>query len=281
VSFDSVQVYSHLDIGSGKPSISERQRVPHHCIDIVAPDIDFTAGDFVRHSLRCCEDIFSRNRIPLFVGGTGFYIDSLFKGLSAIPDIDPSLREAITADMALRGITAMYEELLEADRDFARSIHPNDRQRVIRGLEVFRGTGKPLSSYYLEKTGYESDDTLYIGLYEDRDILAERIGQRVNRMMERGFLREVENLRSMGYGPELKSMKSIGYAELHGFLDGRKDYDSAIEEIKIETRRYAKRQMTWFRRNKRINWFKNDQKSDIIQLVDNWLNKYKNKDRSL
>ncbi len=215
------------------------------------------------------------------MGGTGFYIDSLFKGLSAIPDIDPFLREAITADMAMRGIRAMYDELLEADRDFARSIHPNDRQRIIRGLEVFRGTGKPLSAYYLEKTGYESDDTLYVGLQEERDVLAERIGLRVDHMMERGFLREVENLRSMGYGPGLKSMKSIGYAELNEFLDGRRDYDSAVEEIKIETRRYAKRQITWFRRNKRINWFKNDRKNDIIQLVDNWLNKHKNKDRSL
>jgi tRNA dimethylallyltransferase len=215
------------------------------------------------------------------VGGTGFYIDSLLKGLSAIPDIDPSFREDILADAALRGFPAMYEELMEADRDFALGIHPNDRQRIIRGLEVFRGTGRPLSAYYLEKRGYESEETLYVGLHEDRDVLSERINLRVDRMMERGFLREVETLRNMGYGPELKSMKSIGYAELHEFLDGKRDYGSAVEEIKTETRRYAKRQMTWFRRNKKINWFKNDRKRDIIQLVDNWLNEYKNKDRSL
>lgn len=166
----------------------------------------------------------------------------------------------------------MYAKLTDADPAFASGIHPNDRQRIVRGLEVFLETGVPISSYYKERRGYETEDTLYIGLDAEREKLVERINQRVDAMLNSGFLDEVKNLRKMGYGPDLKSMKSIGYAELNCYLDGLMNYSDAVDKIKIETRRYAKRQMTWFRRNKRINWFKADEQDRISEFIDSRLN---------
>jgi tRNA dimethylallyltransferase len=211
--------------------------------------------------------------LPLFVGGTGFYLDAFFKGLSLIPDIDPLIRSRIRDDIAERGTGPLYDELLVIDPSFAGKIHPNDRQRIMRGLEVYRGTGRPLSWYYREKNGHESGETLYIGLYDERESLNDRINERVDAMIASGFADEVKNLREMGYTPELKSMKSIGYAELNRFLDGLMDFKDAVEAIKNETRHYAKRQMTWFRRNKKKNWIKPDKKDALYQYVFKWLNK--------
>ena len=230
----------------------------------------------MRYAQTCCTEIKGRGHIPLFVGGTGFYIDSFFQGLSDIPDIDPSVRDEIRDDIGKRGMDSLYEELAAVDSSFAGKIHPNDRQRIIRGLEVYRGTGKPLSDYYSGRTGYESGETRYIGIHVDRETLIERIKSRVDGMIEAGFVKEVENLRNMGYGPGLKSMKSIGYAELNQYLDGQMSLDEAVENIKIETRRYAKRQMTWFRRNKKINWFQYDERDTISSCVEDWfMNKNK------
>ncbi|MDR3237518.1 MAG: tRNA (adenosine(37)-N6)-dimethylallyltransferase MiaA, partial [Spirochaetia bacterium] len=179
----------------------------------------------------------------------------------------------IRDDIAERGTEPLYDELLVIDPSFAGKIHPNDRQRIMRGLEVYRGPGRPLSWYYREKNGHESDETLYIGLYDERESLNDRINERVDAMIASGFADEVKNLREMGYTPELKSMKSIGYAELNRFLDGLMDFKDAVDAIKKETRHYAKRQMTWFRRNKKINWFKPDKKDALYQYVFKWLNK--------
>ncbi|MCL2025498.1 MAG: tRNA (adenosine(37)-N6)-dimethylallyltransferase MiaA [Leptospirales bacterium] len=271
ISFDSVQIYRNLDIGSGKLPPLERGTIPHHGIDIIDPDEDFTAGDFARYAAGVCEEIRLRKNIPLFVGGTGFYLDSFFQGLSGIPVIDPVVRSDVRADIELRGVGVLYNELASVDPFFARTIHPNDSQRIIRGLEVYRGTGRPISWFYQGKNGYESNETLYIGLYDERELLNERINKRVDSMIVAGFVDEVRKLREMGYGPELKSMKSIGYAEINCFLDGLAGFDETIELIKKETRRYAKRQMTWFRKNKKITWFKAGERDAINQHIEKWL----------
>lgn len=158
-------------------------------------------------------------------------------------------------ELAFHGIEALYTELVSCDFDFADKIHPNDKQRIMRGLEVFRGTGKPLSSFYSLRNSHESEQTLYIGLYRDRDELRSRIDMRANKMIENGLVDEVVSVRDMGYGPELNSMKSIGYAQINGYIDNLYELPDAIERIKVETKRYAKRQMTWFKRNKRMKWF--------------------------
>jgi tRNA dimethylallyltransferase len=155
--------------------------------------------------------------------------------------------------------------LIKCDEVFSKKIHFNDKQRILRGIEVYRGTGKPLSAYYTGKTAYETADTVYIGVHLDREILKKRIDQRVDYMIQSGFIDEVIHLRQMGYGSDLKSMQSIGYLEINKYLDGELDLKEAIEKIKTETKKYAKRQMTWFRRNKNIQWI---EVSDIKRIKD-------------
>ncbi len=271
VSADSVQVYRYLDIGSGKPDPSERERIRHYVIDCVDPDVSFTAGEFCREARAAVDTILSRGKKPLIVGGTGLYIDSFFQGLSEIPEVPLDVRETVKSEAATRGLQALYDELVRIDPVFGKRIHPNDTQRITRGIEVYRGTGKPLSSYYSSKSRYGSEDTLFIGLHDERAVLQQRIDERVDRMIERGFVNEVRSLRERGFGPGLKSMKSIGYGELNDYIDGAMSLDEAIRSIKTVTRQYAKRQMTWFRKNKRINWFDPGEMKKIDELLQLWL----------
>lgn len=271
ISADSIQVYKYLDIGSGKPPQADRERVRHYLIDRVEPDVSFTAGDFCREAASAAEEIASRGAVPLIVGGTGLYIDSFFQGLSEIPEISPGIRERVREELAERGLESLREELMRIDPVFGGRIHANDTQRITRGLEVYRGTGRPLSSYYDSRMRYGSGNTLYIGLYEDRSVSRERIDQRVDRMMEQGFVDEVRSLRERGFGPGLKSMRSIGYAEINEYIDGRMDLGKTVETIKDVTRKYAKRQMTWFRKNKRVIWFRPDELDAIRDLMRRWM----------
>ncbi|MDY6968790.1 MAG: tRNA (adenosine(37)-N6)-dimethylallyltransferase MiaA [Spirochaetota bacterium] len=271
VSSDSVQIYRFLDIGSGKPTIKQRNLVKHHLIDIVDPNYWFNAGDFCRFALEATKTIYAQRKIPLFVGGTPFYIDSFFKGLSFIPSIDNSIKEQLILELEERGLHSLYSELVRCDKLFADKIHPNDKQRILRGLEVFRGTGRPISSFYNEKNANESEDTLYIGLYMERDLLKKRIEKRVDSMICSGFIDEVINLRKMGFGPELKSMRSIGYLEFNKYIDRKMSLEDATETMKTETKRYAKRQMTWFQRNKKIHWFSGLETNKIRNLITEWI----------
>ncbi len=215
--------------------------------------------------------ITDKGKIPLFTGGTGFYFDSFFKGLSNIPEIDILLRKEVERELAENGAEKMHRELISVDPEFAQKVHINDHQRIVRGISVYRSEKRSLSSYYGDQKGYESDNTLYMALWAEKDILAERINERVESMIQMGLLAEVENLREKGYGPELKSMQSIGYLEINRYIDGEISLDEAVEMIKIETRRYAKRQMTWFRKNKRMEWFHLNERDRVIDRVHSWL----------
>ncbi len=274
ISADSIQVYKYLDIGSSKPGAGLRKKVRHHLIDIIEPDSQFTAGDFCRSAVAASDEISAAGRIPFFVGGTGLYINSFFMGLAEIPSINREIRENLLLEIVNKGVEALYNELLLVDSIFAGRIHPNDRQRILRGLEVFRQTGRPISSYHELNSGHESDRTLYLGLHDDRDIIRERIDTRVDGMIKKGFIDEVISLRNMGYGPDLNSMKSIGYFEINEYIDGKKTIAEAVDRIKIETRKYAKRQMTWFRKNSKINWFKPSEYDKIFNFVEKWLNRF-------
>ena len=205
------------------------------------------------------------------IGGTAFYIDSFFIGLSEIPVVDASVKKQLLVELNEKGLQRLYEELVKVDASFSKKIHHNDKQRILRGLEVFRGTGKPISSYYNEKSGFESENTTYIGLYMDRDILKKRIDLRVDNMIQSGFIDEVVSLRKMGYGHDLKSMQSIGYLELNCYLDGKLKLEDAIEKIKTETKKYAKRQMTWFKRNKKIQWVETNNLNEVNNIVNKFL----------
>jgi tRNA dimethylallyltransferase len=273
ISADSVQVYKYLDIGSGKPEKSQRERIPHHLIDIIEPDEPFTAGEFCREAEKAAGIIAVRKKMPMIVGGTGLYIDSFFQGLSEIPEIAPEVKESIRGELSDFGQQRLHDELVGVDPAFGSRIHPNDTQRIIRGLEVYRGTGRSLSSYYSDKRQYGSDETLYIGLYEDRPALRKRIDARVDAMFRKGFVDEVRSLRERGYGPGLNSMQSIGYAEINQHLDGGPGLEETIERVKTVTKQYAKRQMTWFRKNKTINWTRAGEMEEIKLLVRRWLDR--------
>ena len=255
VSCDSVQVYKYLNIGSGKPNEETLKNFPHHLIDVVNPDEEYSAGDFVRDAVDISKNIAKKGKIPLFVGGTGMYIDSLFKGISEIPKISSEIRQFVKNELEIYGSELLYSKLEKIDPEYAIKIHCKDKQRIIRALEVYKATGKPFSFFHSKPGVTENFEALFIGLMCERPELVNLINKRVDTMIDNGLIDEVENLRKMGYGPSLKSQMTIGYKEIHSYLDGKIDKDSAIEEIKSKTRKYAKRQMVWFRKNNSINWF--------------------------
>lgn len=270
ISADSVQVYKGLDIGSGKLSVPERQGVEHHLIDVVEPDYFFDTADFCKRAEAAVNGIFSRGKIPLFTGGTGFYIDSFFQGLSPVPDIDPSVRQELESECGSKGLTAMHDELRLIDPASAERIHPHDRQRILRALQVFRGTGQTLDSYRNKKVSRESGDTLYIGIFPDKNTLDARIEKRVDGMIDAGFIDEVDTLHSRGYTEKYNSMKSIGYAEIGGYLAGNCSREEAIDKMKAETREYARKQLAWFKRNKKMLIFEQGGR-EASSAVARWL----------
>lgn len=272
VSADSVQVYRYMNIGSCKPSDADREKVCHYMIDIVDPDYRFTAGEYCGQASSACVEIHKNKRIPLFVGGSGLYISSFFSGISSIPDINPDIKAGLNREIEEKGSAALYSELKKADPVFAERIHVNDRQRIIRGLEVFRGTGMPLSSFYRDKMSFSGSDNLFIGLFREKDDLIARISQRTDLMIKKGLVDEVIGLRRMGYTPGLNSMQSIGYSEINGYLDNKTDLETAVENIKINTKKYAKKQMTWFKKNKDMIWLTPSEIKKIKSIINNWLN---------
>jgi tRNA dimethylallyltransferase len=273
ISADSVQVYRYLDIGSGKLPIEERRGIPHHLIDEVLPDYLFDTAEYCRRAQSACEDIYKRGKIPLFVGGTGFYIDSFFQGLSPVPDIDPDIRAALEQECLEKGLNALHEELAHIDPDSANRIHIHDRQRVLRALQVYRGTGKTLQSFREKRAPRESDQTMYLHITRERSELDMMIEKRVDGMIESGFIDEVDSLRKKGYTSRYNSMKSIGYFELGEYLDGVYSREEAVSLIKSETQEYAKKQGTWFRRNKKMHVYEaND--PEIQGIVSQWLHRF-------
>ncbi|HOP63568.1 MAG TPA: tRNA (adenosine(37)-N6)-dimethylallyltransferase MiaA [Spirochaetota bacterium] len=271
VSADSVQVYRYMDIGSCKPEKKDLERINHYLIDIVDPDYQFTAGEFCNRALSACKEIDSKNKIPLIAGGTGLYVSSFFGGISEIPELDSDIKSILSKEAETRGLDVLFDELVRVDPEYALKIHRNDRQRIIRGLEVFRGTGRPFSDFHKKEKVYSGDDSFIIGLYLERDELNRKIENRVDEMIRRGLVEEVEKLRSMGYSPGLNSMKSIGYSEINEYIDNKFSLNEAIEKIKTNTKKYAKKQMTWFKRMKEVLWFDNKEKERIKENIKNWL----------
>ncbi len=272
---DSRQIYRYLDIGTAKPSPKERSRVPHHLVDIMYPDEDFSLAqyqDLVRRSIR---DINERGGLPFLVGGSGQYIWSVLEGWQ-IPKVPPNLelRRSLEQEARESGKDALYQELLEADPVAARRIGNSNVRRIIRALEVVRSTGMPISS--LQKKDRPVYRTLIIGLTTGREELYQRIDRRVDRMIESGLVAEVERLLTMGYRLELPAMSSIGYRQIGLYLKGELTLPQAIEQIKSESHRYVRQQYNWFRLNdKRIKWFdvKTDPAPDVRKMIVEFLNK--------
>lgn len=262
-----------MNIGSGKLSKDEMRNVPHYLIDLLNPDVFVDAGVFCNYAEDYCSQIQDKGKIPFFVGGTGLYIDSFFNGLSKIPEISPDVRGNLEKEANVKGLDFLFDKLQKSDPEAALKIHTNDKQRIIRALQVYEGTGKPFSYYKNNKQGRDSEKTLYIGLEIERKELYEKINLRVDHMIDSGFVEEVQNLLDMGFNAQLKSMNSIGYSEIFSYLSGDCSLDEAIRKMKYETRRYAKRQLTWFKRNIKINWFHPYEYENVVDLIDGWIKK--------
>ncbi len=252
---DSMQVYRYMDIGTAKPTQEERERVKHHLIDLVDPDEPFHAGLYRVVGRERIESL-NRQDIPLLVvGGTGLYIKALTQGLFTSPKIPPLIRERLKQEADHKGKEYLYQRLREIDPETASQIHPNDLFRTVRALEVFEATGVPISFFRNQhRFGDRPYQTLKIGLEMDREHLYRRIEERVDQMLEKGFLREVEGLLDMGYGPELKPMQSLGYKHMVQFLFKELCWDEAVRRMKRDTRQYAKRQWTWFKADREVIW---------------------------
>ncbi len=265
VNADSMQIYRRMDIGTAKPSASERGIVAHHLIDIAEPDEQFDAARYVLVARPVIEELRGKNIVPLVVGGTGLYMRALTRGLCAGPPSEPQVKERFVSLEKTLGLAHLYGELLRVDPASAAKIHPNDRQRIIRALEVFHVAGVPLSA--LQRShGFARElfPTVKVFITRARDVLYRRIEQRVDSMMEEGLRAEVEGLLDMGYGPELKAMQSIGYRQMAAHLAGKMSLDEAVLEIKRQTRRYAKRQITWFGADSEYRCFDAEDKGGII-----------------
>jgi tRNA dimethylallyltransferase len=270
ISVDSRQVYRLMDIGTAKPTRDQQAQVPHHLIDVISPDQRFSAADFQIKALQKIEDITGRNRFPFLTGGTGLYFNTLIKGISNIPSIEPHIRQRVLEKWLKNGQSRMYQILSRIDADYARVIKPGDSQRTQRALEVFLQTGKTFSSYHQNGFNRPDVDLLLIGINLDRSVLYDRINRRVDRMMEEGLLNEVRGLLQKGYKPDDPGLTGIGYRELCDCLNGKLSLDEAVFQIKQNSRRYAKRQLTWFRAVADIHWIGPEDDSQAVKLIENW-----------
>ncbi len=256
VSADSVQIYKGLNIGSAKPTEIEMEGVPHHMIDILEPTASFSVADFCARAKEILFQILSRGHVPIVAGGTGLYISSLVDNVSFIKEeTDKSVREALMSELEQCGKEVMHEKLTKIDPQAAAAIHPNNTKRVLRALEVFYSTGKTLTEQNARsKINKSPFDFTLCALSCDRQIMYDRINQRVDKMVDAGLFREVESLLSQGVSADCQSMQGIGYKEAVLFLNGEITKEDCIEKIKQNSRNYAKRQLTWFRRGA-YQWF--------------------------
>jgi tRNA dimethylallyltransferase len=250
VSADSRQVYRGMDVATGKPSGTERRAVVHDLIDVVDPDDRYQAARFRADAIRAIAAIRARGRLPVVVGGTGLYIRALLRGLDPAPPADPAFR----AELATVGAHALHDRLAAAAPAMARRLHPNDRVRVVRALELVRA-GSALGDEQVRwRGGQPADDVLYVGLTMPREALAERLRARVRGMVEAGLAAEVRALLDRGYDPALPAMRGIGYAQFVEVVQGRMALDEAMRRMERDTLRYARRQRTWFAREPGIRW---------------------------
>jgi tRNA dimethylallyltransferase len=268
VSADSVQVYRGLDIGSAKPSLEERQKLRHELIDILDPAETFCVADFVKRADLACDDILSSGGLPVISGGTAYYVKAFLYGQPPTPPSDPAIRHDIQEMLARCGPEALHAELQQCDPLSAERIAPADLYRISRAIEVFRCSGRPLSSYVPPTERRKRWNSLVIGLDRPRTELYARIDARVEAMMHAGLASEIATLKQAGYGPGDPGMRAIGYAE---FFSPELEPDDVVPAIKMHTRRYAKRQLTFMRSIPSVHWFEADDYEGVACAIGDWL----------
>lgn len=268
VNADSMQIYRYMNIGTAKPGMEERRAVKHHLIDILDPDQSFSAASYAAAARTVIDDLHQKGTLPLVVGGTGLYIKALLHGLFKEDSKTPGIRARLKAEAARLGSETLHARLQRLDPESARRIHPNDTVRIIRALEICESTQTPLSKLHAAH-GFSQKpyDVLKIGLTLERNVLYGRINRRVDQMLAAGLLEEVESLLKRGYDPALKSMQSIGYRHMVQFIQKERSWEEAVALMKRDTRRYAKRQWTWFKADPKVNWVDPDDLDAIRAAV--------------
>lgn len=271
VSADSMQVYRRMDVGTAKPTFGEMRGVPHHMLDVADPEENYSVARYVQDAVPIVDDILAREKLPIVAGGTGLYIDSLVAGRQFAPFVpDSGLRERLQARVKAEGLPALRRELEGVDRSAAAKIHPNDEKRTLRALEVYLSTGKTITQFDAESRALPNRYTpLTIALsFQERPWLWERVDRRVDQMMARGLEEEVRALLEAGVPRACTAMQAIGYKEIAAaILEGRPVCEGA-QEVKLRSRQYAKRQLTWFRRNKQAYWFLWEKIPDLSAALD-------------
>ncbi len=272
VSSDSMQIYRYMDIGTAKPDSDELGRVIHYMIDIVDPDEPYDAARFYREGREAIARIHGGDQIPFIVGGTGFYLKALLYGLFDAKPVDPGILASLKKESDAHGIQVLYDRLSECDPEAASKIHVNDAYRVIRALAVFETSGKPMSEFHQAHGFAESPfNILKICLFNDREVLYDRINRRVDQMIEAGLLEEVTSLLKRGYSGDLKSMQSIGYRHMVEYIDGKSTWDETVYTLKRDTRHFAKRQLTWFRKDAEMIWTSPDDIDGVKEMAGRFL----------
>ncbi len=275
VSADSMLVYRGMDIGTAKPTAVQMCGIPHYLIDIAEPDQEYNAALFQVQARAVIKGILKRKKLPLLVGGTGLYIRAVIDNYDFSSSSGSELyRKELQNEAADHGSAQLHQRLQEVDPGAAAKLHPNDTRRIIRALEVYKHTGRPISTFHkIDQPGRPIYELLMFGLTSDREILYQRIEQRVDQMINSGLVEEVQRLLNRGFTPELSSMRGLGYKEIEMYLAGRLSLVQAVDILKRNTRRYAKRQMTWFRRDKRIRWLDPD-REDVAETIILEINRF-------
>ena len=276
VSCDSMQVYSDMDIGTAKPSPEEIEEYCYHMIDVVSPDYHYSAGEYALDAGKVIEGIVNRGKTPLISGGSGLYLDALVYSISSMPKADLIFRKKLSQEADKKGSIFLHELLKEIDPESAEKIHPNDLKRIIRAMEVYHLTGEPMSEIQKIKSKIVEYNCLIIGITRERAELYRRVDIRVDEMFDNGLVEEVQALMEKGYNPELSSFQALGYKEVVECFNGKFTLEEAKEKVKQNTRNFAKRQFTYFRKNKDIKWFKLDEeKHKVFEEVEKFISKRK------
>ena len=252
ISADSRQFYQEMTIGTAVPTSEELAKVPHHFIQNKSITERYSVGDYEKEAIQKLNELYKKHQTVVLVGGSGLYVDAVVNGLDNFPEISPEIRAELNQIFKNDGIKVLQEELRRVDPKYFNEVDTGNHHRLIRALEIYRSTGKPYSSFLKKKSDKRSFDTIYIGIRAERELIYDRINQRVDIMMKQGLKEEAQNLHAQ---QELNALQTVGYRELFKYFEGEFSLEQATDEIKKNTRRYAKRQGTWYRKNKEVNWF--------------------------
>ncbi len=265
ISADSRQFFKEMNIGTAVPSSEELQKIPHHFIRHKSIFESYSVGDFEREAIELLSSLFKKKHVVVMVGGSGLYVDAVVNGLDVFPEVDSKYRKQLTCELEKNGIEKLQNELKENDPEYFKTLDKNNPHRLIRALEICRASGKPYSSFLKKNSVIRDFDVFYIGLNAERKLVYDRINERVENLMAEGLLEEARQLYP---NKDLNALKTVGYRELFEYFDGQLSLDEAKEEIKKNTRRFAKRQNTWFKKNTKINWFGFDTNpTEIIAFI--------------